>query len=87
MGITKENLNTFFSTELFLVIALNTEFPDEIACLIVVIVFYIRFGNLCHIAKDMGCVWILVLPDASLLNIEAGETEQLFAEHAEILIG
>ena len=41
VGITKKDLNTFFTTKLFLVVALNTEFPDEIACLIVVVVLYV----------------------------------------------
>ena len=87
MGITKKNLNAFFTTKLFLVIALNTEFSDEIACLIVVIVFYIRFRNLGNISKNVGGIRILILPYATLLDIETRETEKLFAEYAEIVVG
>ena len=37
MGIAQQNLNTFLTTQLFLITTFHTEFPDVIARLIVVI--------------------------------------------------
>ena len=43
MGITQKNLNALLASELLFVITLNTKFSDEITCLIVVVILYVRF--------------------------------------------
>ena len=86
MGITEENLDTLLASKLFLVIALDAEFPDIVARLIVVVLLDIVWRHLCHITQHVGCHVILVLSHAAPLYIEAREPVHLLLEDTEVLV-
>ena len=85
-GIAKHNLHALGSSELLLVMLLQSQLTDIVTWLIVVILLNIAWRNLTHISQYMGSVWIDIFSHASLLHIETGEPEHLLLEDAEVLV-
>ena len=83
MGISKQYLDALFATQLLLIISLHSEFSDEIAELIVVVILDITCRNLCYVSQYMGCIRILILPDGASLYVEAWESEHFLTEDGE----
>ena len=87
VGIAQQNLDTFHTTQLLLVRALDTQLADIVAGLVVVVLLDIGRRHLSHIAQHVGTHVVGVLAHAALLHIEAWETEHLLLEDAEVLVG
>ena len=87
VGIAQEYLNTFLSAQLLLVTALHTQLADVVAWLVVVVLLDVAGRDFCHVAEDVGSIWILVLADAALLHVKSREAEHLLLEHTELLVG
>ena len=86
MCIAQQNLNTLFPSQLFLITALNTQFTNVVACLIVLILLDIGRRHFCHITKDMCSKGVLILSDGTALDVETGEAEHLLLEDGEVLV-
>ena len=86
MYVTQQDLNTFLSTQLFLVRTLHTQLSYIVASLVIVVPFDVTWRNLGHISQHMCCVRILILSNASLLNIEPRKAIHLLLKHAELFV-
>ncbi len=86
VGVAQKYLHALFSTKLFFIATFYAQFADVIARLIIVGVLHIAFRDLGHVAQNVCGVGVLVLSDASFLNVETRETEYLFLENAELFI-
>ena len=84
--ITEQNLHTLYASKFLFVMLLNTQLSDVVARLVVVIFLDVAFRNLAHIAQYMGGIRIGIFSHASLLHIEARESEHLLLEYAEVLV-
>ena len=84
--ITEQNLHTLHASKFLFVMLLNTQLSDVVARLVVVIFLDVAFRNLAHITQYMGCIRIGIFSHASLLHIEARESEHFFLEYAEVLV-
>ena len=86
-GIAQQNLYALLAAQLLLVVSLYAKFAYVVARLIIVVILYVVLRHLGDISKHMGGIRILVLPDGTFLDIEAGETEQLLLKHGKLLLG
>ena len=84
--IAKHNLHALDTSELLLIMLLQSQFTDIVTRLIVVIILDIALRNLTHISQYMGSVWIGIFSHTSLLHIEAREPEHFLLEDAEVLV-
>ena len=85
--VAQQYLHAFLPPELFLVLALHAELAYVVARLVVVVFVDVGLRHLGHVAYDVGGVRVLVLADAALLHVEAGEAEYLLLEAAELPVG
>ena len=79
MYVTQQDLNTLLSTQLFLVRTLHTQLSYIVA-------IDVTWRYLGHISQHMCCVRILILSNASLLNIEAWKAIHLLLKHTELFV-
>ena len=85
--VAQQNLHAFHAAKVFLIIFFDAQLADVVAGLVVVVLLNVGFRHLAHVAQHMGGKGILVLPDASFLDVESGKAEELLLENAEILVG
>ena len=87
VSIAQQKLDTFLSTQFFLIRAFYTQFADIIAWLIIVVILNIRLRHLCHIAQHMSSIAILILSDSASLDIKTWKTEKFLLKSTELLVG
>ena len=87
VSIAQKNLNTFHTTQVFLVITLNAKFRDIVARLIIIVLLDISRRHLSNVTQHMGSYRILILAHRSFLGIETRKAEHLLLENAIVLIG
>ena len=87
VGIAQQNLHTFDPPQLFLIATLNAQLTNVVAWLIVVIGLDIGRRHLAHVTQHMSSHRIFVLPDGTMLDIEARKAEHLLLKHGEVGFG
>jgi hypothetical protein len=84
-GIAKEDFNSLFATQLFLVLTLYAKFSDIVTAPVIVVAFNILGAYLANVSKNVCCIRIGILAYASLLYVETRIAEKFFAEGTELL--
>ena len=85
--IPEQYLHTLGAAQFLLVGALYADFSDIVAGLVVVVFLDVLGRHLRHVAQQQGRRGILILADASFLDVEAREFVGFLLKHAELLVG
>ena len=85
--VPEQDFLTLGTTKFRLIAALHAQLADIVTALVVLVSLQVIRVHLTHIAQDMGSIGMTVLTDASFLDIEAREPEQLLLKTAELLGG
>ena len=86
VGIAQKYLHSLYSTQVFLILTLDTHLTDIISWLIVLIFLNITLTHLCYISKDMCSDSSLILTNTTFLNIETWKTIEFLLEGAKVFI-
>ena len=85
--IPEQYLHTLGAAQFLLVGALYADFSDIVAGLVVVVFLDVLGRHLRHIPQQQGRRGILILADASFLDVKAREFVGFLLKHAELLVG